>query len=179
MSVVSCSNQYGKHQHNKGRNYLLAIILAIGVGLLIYHLLSGDDLPSPIVTDADGNEMLSPERQRKLDRELREIDNAIQYALLATANKYYPCYSCPDGSKTIFLNIGEAWKYGSTRVGETRRYPNKNYGASDLTFLPQFHGTYTECLKMEKIKIYNYPLLPEAKKRKIRLFRPPGNTYDN
>jgi len=37
----------------------------------------------------------------------------------------------------------------------------------------------SECLKMEKLKIYNYPLLPEALKRKIKLFRPPGNANDN
>ncbi|MEO0728329.1 MAG: hypothetical protein AAFZ63_27530, partial [Bacteroidota bacterium] len=59
------------------------------------------------------------------------------------------------------------------------RYPNQDYGAPDLLYLPQFVGTLTECLKQEKLKIYQYPLLPEAQLRKIVLARPPGNKYDS
>lgn len=161
-----------------GKSFLLVLLIG-GIACLLYALFSGGELPSPVILDEHGNEILAPARQQKLDRELEEIENAEQYALFATANTYYPCFSCPDGAKTIFLNTGEVWKYGTTRKGEGERYPNQNYGAPNLIFITQFVGTTTECLKMEKIKIYNYPLLPEAKRRKVRLFRPPGNTYDN
>ena len=115
----------------------------------------------------------------EIDRELEEIDNALQYALIADVSRDYPCFTCPDGSNTIFLYKGEVWRYGSTRKGEKGRYPSGNYGAPNLSFIVQFKGTYSECLKMEKTKIYNYPLLPEALKRKVKLFRPPGNVNDN
>lgn len=177
LKVISRS--LGKKPKRKGSiSLLILFFIIIGIAGLIYPLLSGK-IASPIVVDAEGKEHLSPERQRKLDRELKEIENAEQYALIATADIDYPCLSCPDGAKTIFLKKGEVWKYGTTRKGEGSRYPNQNYGAPNLIFVTQFVGTTTECLKMEKIKIYNYPLLPEARRRKIRLFRPPGNTYDN
>lgn len=81
-------------------------------------------------------------------------------------------------SLLFFLRKFEVWKYGTTRKGEGGRYPNGNFGAPNLLFLEQFQGTYSECLKMEKFQIYNYPLLPEAKRNGIILFRPPGNKND-
>lgn len=154
------------------------VVLLLGAGFLIYHLISGDQA-SPTVINEDGEEVLSPERQGKLDRELDEFDNAVQYALFATVDGYYPCYTCPDGSVTIFLYEGEVWRYGSTRKGKEGRYPNENYGASNLFYAEQFWGNEMECRKMEKVKIYKYPLLPEALKRGIKLLRPPGNKNDN
>jgi hypothetical protein len=158
--------------------YLLLLLLVIGAVFLAYHL-SSSSKKSPIVVDEVGNASLAPDRQKKLDKELEEIDNAVQYALIATDNKEYPCYTCPDGAGTIFLYIGEVWKYGVTRKGEKRRYPKGDYGTRDVRFEVQFEGTTTECLKMEKIKIYNYPILPEARKRDILLAIPPGNGNDN
>lgn len=66
-----------------------------------------------------------------------------------------------------------------TRKGEKGRYPGGDYGAENVRYVEQYEGTYSECLKMEKIKIYNYPLLPEARKRELQLFRPPGNKNDS
>ncbi|MEL6660459.1 MAG: hypothetical protein AAFY48_01665 [Bacteroidota bacterium] len=132
-----------------------------------------------LVETPEGEITLSTERQAKLERELEEIDNAEQYVLLATASAYYPCYSCPDGQKSIFLQIGEVWRYGVTRKGERGRYPNQDYGAPDLLYVPQFEGTLGECFKQEKLKIYRYPFLPEAQLRNIILARPPGNKYDS
>ncbi|MEL6972694.1 MAG: hypothetical protein AAFO02_21190 [Bacteroidota bacterium] len=163
----------------KGFGWLICLFLVI-VGFSGYHLVSSSKKMAPgLIETPEGEITLSPERQAKLERELEEIDNAEQYALLATASSYYPCYSCPDGQKTIFLQIGEIWRYGVTRKGERGRYPNQDYGAPDLLYLPQFVGTLTECLKQEKLKIYQYPLLPEAQLRKIVLARPPGNKYDS
>ena len=158
---------------------LLLSLLAIGV-VAGHKILAGKEKEkSPIVIDEDGNARLSPERQAKLEKELEEIDSAVQYVLYATVDGYYPCYTCPDGSPTIFLYENEVWRYGVTRKGEKGRYPGGDYGAENVRFIEQFEGTYSECLKMEKIKIYNYPLLPEARKRELQLFRPPGNKNDS
>lgn len=136
-------------------------------------------LSSPIVTDKEGNVKLHPKRQSKLEKELNEIDNAQQYGLYAAIPGNYPCYTCPDGAKTIFLYRNEVWKYGITRKGEKTRYPGDMLSNSKLIYVVEFEGDYAQCLKEEKRKIYNYPLLPEALKRKVKLFRPPGNVQDN
>ena len=86
---------------------LLLSLLAIGV-VAGHKILAGKEKEkSPIVIDEEGNARLSPERQAKLDKELEELDNAVQYALIATVDGYYPCYTCPDGSPTIYLYEGE------------------------------------------------------------------------
>jgi hypothetical protein len=162
------------------KTYLVLLLLAIGVIFAGREIIAGDENnSSPTVVDDEGNIILSPERQAKLEKELHEIDNAAQYVISASVDGYYPCFTCPDGSPTIFLYEGEIWRYGVTRKGEKGRYPGGNYGAPELFYAEEFRGTYSECLKMEKIKIYNYPLLPEAQKRKIKLFRPPGNANDS
>lgn len=158
--------------------YWLLFILIIGGAFGAYHLIAGSK-KSPVVVDADGNKVLAPHRQKKLDKELEEIDNALQYVLIARRNGFFPCFTCPDGSGRIYLYKGEVWKYGSTRKGEKGRYPNQNYGTKNVQFVVEFTGTLSECIKMEKIKIYNYPLLPEAEKRAFILAIPPGNSYDN
>lgn len=81
---------------------LLLILLTVGVILIGHHLDFGDK-GSPTVINEDGEEVLSPKRQAKLDKELDEIDNAVQYALIASADGNYPCYSCPNGIATIFF----------------------------------------------------------------------------
>lgn len=158
----------------------IATLLLLAVFILFgKYWMSQKDLPPGLVPTEDGQYTLSPERQAKLDRELEEIDNAIQYALVASADGFYPCYSCVNGQKTIFLKFGEVWKYGVTRKGAEGRYPQENYGAPNLVFIRQLIGTYSECLKAEKTMIYGYPLLPEAQGRDFILIRPPGNKYDS
>ena len=158
--------------------YLFFFLLIIGGAFGAYHLIAGKE-KSPIVIHPDGSATLAPHRQEKLDKELKEIDEATQYALIANADGYFPCFSCPDGSLSIFLYVGETWRYGTTRKGQNGRYPNENFGANNVTFFVQFVGTYSECLKMEKTKIFSYPLLPEARNRSMLLPRPPGNANDN
>jgi hypothetical protein len=176
LKVVPDSDEPEK-QPNTGF-YLFLLLLAIGGIFGTYHLISGSK-KSPVIIDQDGNKVLAPHRQKKLDKELKEIDNAAQYVLVADKTGYFPCYTCPDGSGLIYLYKGEVWKYGMTRKGENGRYPKQNYGAPNLRFLIQFQGTVSECLKMEKIKIYSYPLLPEAEKRDFTLIIPPGNVIDS
>lgn len=162
----------------QGSKWLLLFLLGItiAIGLILWN--SNKRIAPGVIETPDGEIVLSPERQAKLGRELEEIDNATQYALVATIDGEYPCLSCPFGLKVIYLYKGNVWKYGVTRKGEAERYPGGNYGAPNLLFLPMFYGTYSECLKEEKRLIYNYPLLPEASARDVILSRPPGNNYD-
>lgn len=134
-----------------------------------------------LIFDELGNPSLSPKREGKLKRELDNLHKAEQYALLARDNGYYPCLSCKASgvdSIQIFLFRGEVWKYGTTTKGERGRY-RKTLSSQNLIYLRQFVGTLPECLKQEKIKIYQYPLLPECLKRNFHLIRPPGNKQDN
>lgn len=158
-------------------NWLLFAMILIVVGIAL--LMSNSERVPVTVIDEEGNVVLAPERAAKLAKELEELDEAEQYVLLATASRHYPCYSCPGGQKTIYLHAGEVWRYGTTRKGEQGRYPDQDYGAPFLTYVPQFWGTLSDCIKQEKIKIYNYPLLPQAMAREIQLIRPPGNKNDN
>lgn len=157
--------------------YLLLFLLVVIGAFGTYRLLSGNE-KSPIVIHPDGSASLAPHRDEKLNKELDDIDNAEQYVLLATADGYFPCYACPNGAITIFLYAGEVWRYGMTRQGELGRYPTGNYGAENLIYLVQFTGTTSACEKQEKIQIYKYPLLPEARARGFTLPRPPGNQRD-
>jgi len=126
---------------------------------------------------------LSIERAKKKAQEIARIeshsyqyDNCEQYALIAAKDGWFPCYNCGT-SDSIYLYEGEVWKYGKTCIGQYERYsnglPNKN-----LIFIQEFKGTEKDCLIMEKEKIYNYPNLPECKKRNIILLRPAGNKID-
>jgi hypothetical protein len=125
----------------------------------------------------DGEPVLAPWREEKMLRELEEIDDAVQYALVVTVTGEYPCFSCPDGQPSIYLEHGHTWKYGTTRKGETGRYRGQ-LPDSRLLFVSQFQGTYGDCLKEEKRKIYLYGILLENQERAIPLIRPPGNKND-
>lgn len=175
LAVVSRTNS---RRSPNGRGWLFFLIFLLGI-FVARIVMTEKELPPGLITTPDGDITLSPERQAKLDRELEEIDNAVQYALVASSDGFYPCYSCTNGQKTIFLKFGEVWKYGITRKGQEERYPNQNFGAPNLIFIRQVLGTYSECLKAEKTMIYSYPLLPETQAREIILIRPPGNKYDS
>ena len=122
------------------------------------------------------------ERILKRDREISRIKtktdvkfNCIQYALIVRKEGFYPCYNSI--TETIYMYVGEVWKYGKTCNGENGRYPG-GLPYKYLRFTPQFIGTENECLILEKEKIYSYPSLPECRKRNIILLRPPGNKID-
>ena len=106
---------------------------------------------------------------------LEEIDDALQYALIATQNGDFYCKPCP--GKKFFLKEGEVWRYGMTRKGEKGRYSEVFLDSNNLKLIVQCRGTTTECLKQERWKIFNYPLLPEnlARPNDKRLVKPPGN----
>lgn len=169
-----------KNAPRKPKWWLWGIIF---IGLLFFAgkiLMSEKELPPGLVATPDGRYELSPERQAKLDQELEEMDDAMQYALVAKRYGKFPCYSCPNGQNFIYLNGGEIWKYGITRKGgATGRYPNLDLETLNLQFVEEFNGTLSECMKEERRKIYGYPFMPEANARDIILIRPPGNKNDS
>ncbi len=128
-----------------------------------------------VVEWKDGEPRLTKKRERQMQKELRELQEAEQYALIAKQPKFYRCLKCP--VPAIFLNIGEVWKYGVTRKGQDGRYHKDFLVQNDLDYLPQFRGSLHECLEEEKRKIFQYPLLPENLIRPPlqRLAKPPGN----
>ncbi|MEL7119451.1 MAG: hypothetical protein AAFO07_08425 [Bacteroidota bacterium] len=145
-------------------------MLVIGCAALVIYF-------SFIQKTLDGTYELSEQRKAKLEKELEELENAEQYVLLASQNGYYPCFSCVE-KNTIFLNIGQVWRYGVTQKGERGRY-GSSLLEQRLLYVPQYQGLLQECLREEKIKIYNYALLPENLSRQLPLIRPPGNKQDN
>lgn len=112
-----------------------------------------------VVVWVEGVPQLHPRRLGKLDKEIREIDNAEQYVLIVLKEGWYECFTCV--GKMIYLYPGQVWKYGVTRKGATQRYGKQVLYGKNLQYLAQFQGDYARCLIQEKIKIYHYPLLPE------------------
>ena len=153
----------------KPKNWIWILLLGV-VG--IFAAINWDDY----VVEKDGKLELAPKRKAKLQKELDQIDDAVQYALIAQVDGIYPCLNCGERT-TIYLKAGEVWKYGTTRIGKKERYQSNSFDKR-LLFFPQFYGDYAECLKAEKIKIYTYVLLPENQKRESPIIRPPGNPYD-
>ncbi len=145
-----------------------AIARLVLAGFLFWIIMG----PRDFIVWKDGKPELAPWRKAKLERELEELDSAEQYVLFARIPKYYPCHNC-FGEEKLFLNYGEVWKYGVTTKKEKGRYPQ-----GPPIFEIQYEGPTIECYKREKIKIYNYAILPENLRRPRPLERPPGNKID-
>jgi len=118
---------------------------------------------------------LKPKEQAKLEKRLKEIDDSEQYALVAGINGWYPCLH--SGRTAYYLNTGEVWKYGVTSKGQFGRYSEDFLFNNKVSYIVEFKGNIAECLKMEQIKLYSYPFLPENLTRspEERLPRPPYN----
>ncbi len=119
---------------------------------------------------------LNPGDEAKLQKRLREIDEAEQYALIANDEGWYLCNHL--GRTTFHLLPGEIWKYGVTTKGQVGRYSFKYLEKTNVSYIVQFEGTIAECLKEEQRKLFAYPYLPEnlARPKKDRLPRPPYNS---
>ncbi len=126
--------------------------------------------------DEGGKLRLAQERLVKMEREIKNINKAEQYVLIAREDGFFTCHSCL-GTTTIFLLKGQVWRYGTTTKGEKGRYKSTLENLN-LVFRRQFKGTLPECLLEEKKKIYFYALLPENVERVQPLIRPPGNKQD-
>lgn len=170
------NTSYRDPQRNFNSLPFLAFLLILGTAGII-HLSKERKPKDDFYEIKDGEPVLAPWREEKMLRELEEIDDAVQYALGATVRGEYPCFNCPDGKTTIHLEIGFTWKYGTTRKGETGRYRGQ-LPDPRLLFVSQYRGTYGDCLKEEKRKIYRYGIFPENLAREVPLIRPPGNKND-
>ncbi len=168
-------SEQGKEKH-KSRSSRLFLLLMLGIGAMAYWLFMDAGGKQNFIIIKDGEPELAPWRKEKLRKELEDLEDAEQYVLIAGLSDWYPCYNCND-NKFIFLQAGEVWKYGVTVKGEKQRY-RSGLPAKELVYLMQFRGPLHECLKKEKIKIYNYAILPENLKRTNPLIRPPGNKVD-
>lgn len=154
--------------------WLWLLFIAIG-GILLYNQYKGVDF---LVVDEEGNVQLSPEREEKMNKRIEELENAEQYVLIATASKYYPCYSC-EYTDSIFLHKGEVWRYGVTTKTQEGRYAYSFFDSGQLKYVIQFEGTETACKQEEQRKIIKYGILPENLRRQTPLIRPPGNKRDD
>ncbi|MDZ4705802.1 MAG: hypothetical protein SH848_17880 [Saprospiraceae bacterium] len=127
--------------------------------------------------DTEGKPKLAQKRQKKLEKLLKEFDEAEQYALKAAQNGYYPCYNC-GADKQIYLYARQVWYYGSTRKKEMGRY-GTTLQERNLLYVVEYKGDIGECQRRELIQIFNYPTLPENVARAKPLIRPPGNKIDH
>ncbi len=145
------------------------------VCVLVYAGLRYTDV---VEVDKNRNWQLTPQRMEKLHEDTIKLENAIQYALLASKSQWYPCLSCADTSH-IFLKAGEIWKYGYTINSIYTRYTKKEL--KDFEVQEQFRGSVQQCMLEERKKIANYPLLPENQARALtlRLASPPGNPFNH
>lgn len=145
---------------------LLCVVFLAGMAALQW---------ADVVEWVDGAWRLKPRREAERDEQIKNINDAEQYALIANAPGYYECLHCP--SKRIYLHANEIWKYGVTSQGEKVRYTAQFLQQKQLTFVVQFRGTYSLCLIEEKRKLFAYPLLPEnlARPDPQKLVLPPGN----
>ncbi|MEK7256965.1 MAG: hypothetical protein AAB316_19575 [Bacteroidota bacterium] len=118
---------------------------------------------------------LKKKRTAQLEKDIAAIRESVQYVLLAKSDGLYRCKRNQDGF--IFLKKGEIWRYGVTRKGQKGRYSEDFLEVNNLVFRIQFNGRLDECLEQEKLKIYEYPLLPEniARLPTERQVYPPGN----
>lgn len=154
------------------RTHWIRSILLLGVAFLVcMAALKWTD----VIECADGEWRLNPKREAERDKQMRKIDVAEQYALIANIPGYYECLHCP--SKRTFLKPNEVWKYGVTNQGEKQRYTAQFFRQRQLRYLVQFSGTYSQCLVEEKRKLFEYPLLPEnlARPDSLKMVLPPGN----
>ncbi len=162
--------------------FLFAVLATAVIGSYVIYETENPELPKE----------RTKKRDDAIDRVIRrkhKKENCEQYALLAVHSGYYPVLYRGKiiANDSIWLNIGEVWKYGKTCNGELLRYTQQIYykdnkqvlNREDLQYFTEFYGSESECLIEEKKKIYNYPLLPECIKRKKQLIRPPGNKIDN
>ena len=148
------------------------VLMLLGiVSLLLVCALKWRD----VIEYVNGQPQLTAKRQQQLDKKLSELDEAEQYALVATTEGMFPCLH--SGHALYYLHIGEIWKYGITVKGERGRYTAQFLQDNGVSYIIQFKGTVAECLKEEQRKLFAYPLLPEnlARVEEYRLLRPPYN----
>ncbi len=156
---------------------LLFLLFAVLFCTFIILFSSKRSFKEVVIYDSEGKPQLAPKRLEKLKEDTSVVNKCHQYSLFATKNGWYPCYTCD--TSFVFLFRGEIWRYGKHCPKDKPRYSDDWLKSMKLKYMTEFKGDLLECTKMEKQKIYTYPLLPENLKRKNPLGHPPGNKNDN
>jgi len=151
------------------------LLIVAGALILVVCALKWGD----VVEYINGEPRLTPKHEAQLQKKLNELDEAEQYALIATKEGFYPCLH--SGHTSYFLHVGEVWKYGVTTKGERGRYTSQFILDHSVKYVIQSTGSIDKCLKEEQVKLFSYPTLPEnlARIEKDRLIRPPFNPIFN
>lgn len=115
-SLLTTSTEKLSSSNEPKRPFWLLILLTFALlGVGIWALLIFEEA---VVQNPDGSFRLSNKRQKKMEGEIKALESFCeQYVLVATKSKWYPCLTCPK-SATIFLEVGEVWRYGTTRYNE-------------------------------------------------------------
>ncbi len=71
-----------------------------------------------IEVNEKGELRLEKSVKNKIDGQIENLEECVQYALLAKTDGVFPCYHCATGQ--IHLKAGNVWKYGYTC--QTNRY---------------------------------------------------------
>lgn len=101
-----------------------------------------------------------PKHQQQLQKKLNELNEAEQYALVATKEGLFPCLH--SGHAVYHLHIGEVWKYGVTTKGERGRYTTQFLLDNSVSYVVQYVGRIGDCLQAEQTKLFSYPVLPKT-----------------
>ncbi len=146
-------------------------LLIAGTLFLIVCALKWQD----VVEYVNGEAQLTEKHQKQLEKKLNELEDAEQYALVATKDGFFPCLH--SGFVRYYLHVGEVWKYGVTTKGERGRYSSEYILNNSVAYIVQFKGTLSDCYQAEQIQLFSYPVLPEnlARQEMYRLLRPPNN----
>lgn len=146
-------------------------LLAVAAGIIIASAL----IIEVFFVKEEPSPKLSPKDKTRLERKMKEIDDAEQYALLAANDGLYTCLH--SGRAICFLRKGEVFKYGVTTKGEFGRYNTSFMMKHNVIYIIQFKGNVAECLIQEQVKLFNYPYMPEnlARLPENQLPRPPFN----
>lgn len=162
------------HPPEPKKKSLLPFIIGSAAMLIVCALNLSD-----VIEYIDGEPCLTAKHQQQLHKKLNELDEAEQYALIATTEGFYPCLH--SGHTSYFLHVGEFWKYGVTTKGERGRYTSQFILDHSVKYVIQSTGSIDKCLKEEQVKLFSYPMLPEnlARLEKDRLIRPPFNPIFN
>lgn len=150
--------------------WLFLVILGL-LGGLIYNYSRYDEV---VTTDADGNPVLTPEREAELTRrQQKNAEEAEQYILIAVAPGYRECYLCPEGK--VWLETNEIAKIGVSTEGQGR-YSSAFYVHHGVDYIMEYRGNLTIAKNRELARLSGYPLLPENQKREQKLLYPPLNS---
>lgn len=160
-----------KSQNMKLMFWLLLLVVVSAIGYFVVNASKYDEV---VISDPDGNPILTPEREEELyRRQMKNSEGAEQYVLVTTTPGLRECYLCPTGS--VWLEAGEIAKVGISTNGQSR-YSIEYYMKHRVYYLMEYRGDLATAKNREIVRLGSYPLLPENQKREYKLLYPPLNS---